>query len=102
MIDLEKLYLAYKDVMGAGPEDEEEGYDFDEIAARFEMLGIDFNDFRVFMLRRLETLSEVVDIDIAWSRGYVQAAMEFFLYGTVTGKEAATSNDDINDWLNDS
>jgi hypothetical protein len=100
LIDLEKIYEAYKDVMGTGPDDEENGYDIDEIEARFNMLGIDFTDFRIFMLRRLETLGQVVDMDAAWTRGYVHAAMEFFLYGNITGKETATTNDDLNDWIN--
>lgn len=99
-IDLQKMYEAYKDVMGSGPEDEQEGYDLDEIEARFDMLGIDFTDFRVFMLRRLEILGQVVDMDIAWTRGYVHAAMEFFLYGNITGKESATSNEELDDWIN--
>jgi hypothetical protein len=100
MIELQQIYEAYRDVMGVGPEDQKQGYDMDEMAQRFEMLGIDFNDFRIFMLRRLEMLGQVVDMDVAWSRGYVHAAIEFFLYGNITGKEAAASNDDLEDWIN--
>lgn len=77
---------AYEDITAA---DTGDGFDLAAINMRFEMLGIDFDDFIKFVKLRLEAFNEVKDVDSEWERGYVQAAMEYFMYGNLTGKEAA-------------
>ena len=81
MIDLEDITTAYQDIVG-----EQAEFDVDDIRMRFEMMGINFDDFRIFLYGRLQALDSIYDFHPEWGRGYVHAAMEFFLYGDLCGK----------------
>lgn len=85
MIDLESIRAAYDDIVGLSADDE---FELEDVQMRFEMMDINFEDFRVFLTSRLFTLDDKYDFHPEFSRGYVHAAMEFFLYGNLTGKEA--------------
>lgn len=84
MIDLEAIRAAYDDIIGYSADDE---FELEDVKMRFEMMNIDFEDFRIFLTSRLAALDERYDFHPEFSRGYVHAAMEFFLYGNLTGKE---------------
>ena len=91
MIDIEDIQAAYDDILGAGTE---EGLTLDEIVDRFDMLGIDWGDFRRFLVGRVKSLEELgINRNEEWASGYIYAAMEWFLYGNMTGKIAAMNND---------
>jgi hypothetical protein len=86
-ISLEQMQSVVSDLLGPQAEDQV-GWDIDDIEERFAMLNIDFIDFKTFLHERLEAMGESeMDIDIAWCRGYMHAAIEFFLYGLLLGKE---------------
>lgn len=86
MIDLDNMAEAFQDIMGVASESGE-GYTLSEMKLRFEMAGIEFEDFRTFVTSRLINLAEVTQVDEAWAKGYTHAAMEFILYGVLMGKE---------------
>lgn len=88
MVDLEDITAAYKDIVG-----EQAEFDIDDIKMRFDMMDIDFDGFRIFLFSRLQALDEIYDFNAEWGRGYVHAAMEFFLYGDLCGKEAALDSE---------
>jgi hypothetical protein len=85
-VDLEKMVEAYHDISNAASRD---GFTVEDMAMRFEMLDIEFQDFRAFLHHRLMVMSEQIPMDESFQKGYVHAALEFFLYGNLTGKEAA-------------
>lgn len=89
MIDLDSIVAAYEDITG-----DNANFDIEDVQLRFEMMGIDFDDFRSFLFGRLQALDEKYDFHPEWGRGYVHAALEFFLYGDLCGIEA-TRDDEI-------
>ena len=90
MIDYEDIVAAYDDITGS-----EEGAEFEieDVEMRYEMLGIDFDSFKLFMFARLQALSQIYGFNEEWGRGYVHAAMEFFLYGDLCGKQTALNSE---------
>lgn len=96
MIDKFKMHNAVIDLLGAQAEDQQ-GWDIDNVELRFEMMGVSFPDFQEFLHERLEGMRHTgLDVDLAWSRGYLHGAVEFFLYGILTGKEDAL-DEEINE-----
>lgn len=91
MIDLDAITEAYTDIIGSGSD---EGFDFEQIQDRFEMMGIDWSDFRRFLTERVAGLEEAgINTGEEWAKGYISAAMEWFLYGNLTGKIAAVDEE---------
>ena len=88
MIDLDMIVAAYHDITG-----EQESFELDDVKLRFEMMNIDFDDFRSFLFGRLQTLDNKYDFHPEWGRGYVHAALEFFLYGDLCGIEATRDSE---------
>ena len=88
-IDYEKLNEVYEDVLGPKPDG---GFTIEDIQMRFEMANINWHQWQQFLHMRLDNLAKARDervADTEWARGYVHAAMEFMLYGHLTGKEQA-------------
>jgi len=88
MIDLNSITAAYQDITG-----DQDSFDIEDVQMRFEMMDINFDDFRSFLFGRLSSLDEKYDFHPEWGRGYVHAALEFFLYGDLCGIEATRDSE---------